>query len=123
MMKNIMHFGALANQVYPSYLVHLLFSFGSSHLVQVTSKPNRGNTVIYVQVLCWTSCSFTDVFHFITHLPVLPQSIGNMHGTMQMLSLVISLLQAVERAAGSEGQKITYNIIKQRLGDILYRLV
>ncbi|CAM6021112.1 unnamed protein product [Sphagnum compactum] len=31
--------------------------------------------------------------------------------------------QAVERAAGSEGQKITYNIIKQRLGDILYRLV
>jgi hypothetical protein len=46
-----------------------------------------------------------------------------MHQTMQMLSLVISLLQAVERAAGSEGQKITYNIIKQRLGDILYRLV
>jgi hypothetical protein len=54
---------------------------------------------------------------------LLPESIGDMHGTMQMLSLVISLLQAVERAAGSEGQKITYNIIKQRLGDILYRLV
>jgi hypothetical protein len=123
MMKNIMHFGALANQVYPSYLVHLLFSFGSSHLVQVTCKPNGGNTVIYVQVLCWTSCSFTDVLHFVIHLPVLPQSVGYMHGTMQMLSLVISLLQAVERAAGSEGQKITYNIIKQRLGDILYRLV
>jgi hypothetical protein len=67
-----MHFGALANQVYPSYLVHLLFSFGSSHLVQVTSKPNGGNTVIYVQILCWTSCSFTDVLYFITHLPVLP---------------------------------------------------
>jgi hypothetical protein len=84
MMKNIMHFGALANQVYP-YLVHLLFSFGSSHLVQVTCKPNGGNTVIYVQVLCWTSCSFRDVLHFITHLPLLPQSIGDMHGTMQML--------------------------------------
>lgn len=32
-------------------------------------------------------------------------------------------LQAVERAAGSEGQKITYNIIKQRLSDIIYRIV
>jgi V-type H+-transporting ATPase subunit A len=31
--------------------------------------------------------------------------------------------QAVERAAGSEGQRITYNTIKQRLGDIMYRLV
>jgi V-type H+-transporting ATPase subunit A len=31
--------------------------------------------------------------------------------------------QAVERAAGSEGQKITYNIIKQRLNDIIYRIV
>ncbi|KAG0583743.1 hypothetical protein KC19_3G159700 [Ceratodon purpureus] len=31
--------------------------------------------------------------------------------------------QAVERAAGSEGQKITYNIIKQRLSDLIYRLV
>lgn len=31
--------------------------------------------------------------------------------------------QAVERAAGSEGQKITYNVIKQRLGDIIYKLV
>ncbi|CAM6126749.1 unnamed protein product [Calypogeia fissa] len=31
--------------------------------------------------------------------------------------------QAVERAAGSEGQKISYNVIKQRLGDIIYRLV
>lgn len=32
-------------------------------------------------------------------------------------------LQAVERAAGAEGQKITYNVIKQRLGDLIYRLV
>eukprot|EP00897_Mesotaenium_endlicherianum_P002492 jgi/Mesen1/2270/ME000154S01442 len=31
--------------------------------------------------------------------------------------------QAVERAAGSEGQKITYNIIKQRMGDIIYKVV
>jgi V-type H+-transporting ATPase subunit A len=31
--------------------------------------------------------------------------------------------QAVERAAGSEGQKITYTIIKQRLNDLIYRLV
>ncbi|OAE26161.1 hypothetical protein AXG93_903s1220 [Marchantia polymorpha subsp. ruderalis] len=31
-------------------------------------------------------------------------------------------LQAVERAAGPDGQKVTYNIIKQRLGDIIYRL-
>ncbi|CAN5966519.1 unnamed protein product [Sphagnum jensenii] len=33
------------------------------------------------------------------------------------------MAEAVERAAGSEGQKITYNTIKQRLGDIMYRLV
>lgn len=31
---------------------------------------------------------------------------------------------AVERTAagGSEGQKITFNIIKQRLGDLLYKI-
>lgn len=31
--------------------------------------------------------------------------------------------QAVERGAGPDGQKITYNIIKQRLGDLVYKLV
>ena len=31
--------------------------------------------------------------------------------------------QAVERAAGGDGQKITYNIIKQRLGDLIYKVV
>eukprot|EP00271_Cylindrocystis_brebissonii_P014290 TRINITY_DN35601_c0_g1_i1.p1 TRINITY_DN35601_c0_g1~~TRINITY_DN35601_c0_g1_i1.p1 ORF type:complete len:621 (+),score=132.78 TRINITY_DN35601_c0_g1_i1:178-2040(+) len=31
--------------------------------------------------------------------------------------------QAVERAAGTDGQKITYNIIKQRLGGLIYELV
>lgn len=31
--------------------------------------------------------------------------------------------QAVERGAGADGQKITYNIIKQRLNDLIYRLV
>ncbi|GJM90347.1 hypothetical protein PR202_ga06619 [Eleusine coracana subsp. coracana] len=31
--------------------------------------------------------------------------------------------QAVERAAGSDGQKITYSVIKHRLGDLFYRLV
>ena len=30
--------------------------------------------------------------------------------------------QAVERAAGGDGQKITYNIIKQRLGDLVYKV-
>lgn len=33
------------------------------------------------------------------------------------------IVQAVERAAGPEGQRITYNIIKQRLNDIIYKLV
>ncbi|KAF2309207.1 hypothetical protein GH714_001177 [Hevea brasiliensis] len=31
--------------------------------------------------------------------------------------------QAVERAAGMDGQKITYSLIKHRLGDLFYRLV
>ncbi|KAG2656373.1 hypothetical protein PVAP13_1KG078608 [Panicum virgatum] len=31
--------------------------------------------------------------------------------------------QAVERAAGTDGQKITYSVIKHRLGDLFYRLV
>ncbi|XXG64402.1 hypothetical protein AAC387_Pa05g2366 [Persea americana] len=31
--------------------------------------------------------------------------------------------QAVERGAGSDGQRITYNVIKSRLGDLFYRLV
>ncbi|THU55512.1 hypothetical protein C4D60_Mb11t07360 [Musa balbisiana] len=31
--------------------------------------------------------------------------------------------QAVERGAGSDGQKITYSVIKHRLGDLFYRLV
>lgn len=31
--------------------------------------------------------------------------------------------QAVERGAGMDGQKITYTIIKHRLGDLFYRLV
>ncbi|XP_062223940.1 V-type proton ATPase catalytic subunit A isoform X2 [Phragmites australis] len=31
--------------------------------------------------------------------------------------------QAVERAAGVDGQKITYSVIKHRLGDLFYRLV
>ncbi|XP_066369133.1 V-type proton ATPase catalytic subunit A-like [Miscanthus floridulus] len=31
--------------------------------------------------------------------------------------------QAVERAANSDGQKITYSVIKHRLGDLFYRLV
>nr|CAB3471079.1 unnamed protein product [Digitaria exilis] len=31
--------------------------------------------------------------------------------------------QAVERAAGADGQKITYSVIKHRLGDLFYRLV
>jgi len=29
----------------------------------------------------------------------------------------------VERAAGTDGQKITYSVIKHRLGDLFYRLV
>lgn len=33
------------------------------------------------------------------------------------------IVQAVERAAGPEGQRITYNIIKQRLNDVIYKLV
>ncbi|KAH0453261.1 hypothetical protein IEQ34_017585 [Dendrobium chrysotoxum] len=36
-------------------------------------------------------------------------------------AVVIS--QAVERAAGSDGQKITYTVIKHQLGDLFYRLV
>lgn len=32
-------------------------------------------------------------------------------------------LQAVEKGAGLEGQKITYSVIKHRLGDLFYRLV
>ncbi|MBA0695224.1 hypothetical protein Goari_001858, partial [Gossypium aridum] len=31
--------------------------------------------------------------------------------------------QAVEKAAGMDGQKITYSLIKHRLGDLFYRLV
>jgi len=31
--------------------------------------------------------------------------------------------QAVERAANADGQKITYSVIKHRLGDLFYRLV
>uniref|UniRef100_A0A1S4CXZ2 V-type proton ATPase catalytic subunit A n=1 Tax=Nicotiana tabacum TaxID=4097 RepID=A0A1S4CXZ2_TOBAC len=31
--------------------------------------------------------------------------------------------QAVERGAGMDGQKITYTLIKHRLGDLFYRLV
>ncbi|WVZ25503.1 hypothetical protein V8G54_004047 [Vigna mungo] len=31
--------------------------------------------------------------------------------------------QAVERGAGSDGQKITYSLIKHRVGDLFYRLV
>ncbi|RYR63904.1 hypothetical protein Ahy_A04g021649 isoform E [Arachis hypogaea] len=31
--------------------------------------------------------------------------------------------QAVERGAGTDGQKITYTVIKHRLGDLFYRLV
>ena len=31
--------------------------------------------------------------------------------------------QAVERAAGADGQKITYSVIKHRMGDLFYRLV
>eukprot|EP00249_Psilotum_nudum_P005197 c18658_g1_i1 orf=482-2353(+) len=31
--------------------------------------------------------------------------------------------QAIERGAGTDGQRITYNIIRQRLGDLIYRLV
>ena len=30
--------------------------------------------------------------------------------------------QAVERTASSSGQKITFNVIKQRLGDLLYKI-
>jgi hypothetical protein len=44
-------------------------------------------------------------------------------GVLMKICFVTFLFQAVERAAGSEGQKITYNTIKQRLGDIMYRLV
>lgn len=32
-------------------------------------------------------------------------------------------VQAVERGAGMDGQKITYSLIKHRLGDLFYRLV
>jgi hypothetical protein len=32
-------------------------------------------------------------------------------------------VQAVERGAGTDGQKITYTVIKHRLGDLFYRLV
>lgn len=32
-------------------------------------------------------------------------------------------VQAVERGAGMDGQKITYTLIKHRLGDLFYRLV
>lgn len=31
--------------------------------------------------------------------------------------------QAVERGAGMDGKKITYSLIKHRLGDLFYRLV
>lgn len=32
-------------------------------------------------------------------------------------------VQAVERGAGMDGQKISYTLIKHRLGDLFYRLV
>ena len=32
-------------------------------------------------------------------------------------------VQAVERGAGSDGQKISYTLIKHRMGDLFYRLV
>jgi hypothetical protein len=32
-------------------------------------------------------------------------------------------LQAVERAANAEGHKITYAVVKSRMGDLFYRLV
>jgi V-type H+-transporting ATPase subunit A len=30
---------------------------------------------------------------------------------------------AVEKGAGGEGQKVTYAVIRQRLGDLIYKLV
>lgn len=44
---------------------------------------------------------------------------------LNILDLIDMLfdLQAVERGAGMDGQKITYTLIKHRLGDLFYRLV
>eukprot|EP00245_Coleochaete_scutata_P006772 TRINITY_DN21555_c0_g1_i1.p1 TRINITY_DN21555_c0_g1~~TRINITY_DN21555_c0_g1_i1.p1 ORF type:complete len:621 (-),score=138.38 TRINITY_DN21555_c0_g1_i1:674-2536(-) len=48
------------------------------------------------------------------------KSVWMMRNIVHFLTLATT---AVERAARADGQKITYNIIKNRLGDLIYKLV
>lgn len=54
-------------------------------------------------------------------LPPLPQSVAMLRN---MISFYHMANEAVERTAagGADGQRITYNVIKNRLGDVLYKL-
>lgn len=56
-----------------------------------------------------------------THVTGVLQSVAMLRNITSFHHLAI---QAVERTAsgGGEGQKITYNVIKQRLGDVLYKI-
>jgi hypothetical protein len=48
---------------------------------------------------------------------------AKLHTDCRSLTLDWLHVQAVERGAGTDGQKITYTVIKHRLGDLFYRLV
>lgn len=49
----------------------------------------------------------------------MPQSVGMLRNITTFHHLATS---AVEKTASSSGQKITFNVIKQRLGDLLYKV-
>ncbi|KAG6764966.1 hypothetical protein POTOM_028980 [Populus tomentosa] len=84
MMRNIIHFYNLANQVLAG-----LESFDSCSFVsKFISQPVEDYDLIWI---------FDEPF--------------------------CNSIQAVERGAGMDGQKITYSLIKHRLGDLFYRLV
>ncbi|CAI7800324.1 unnamed protein product [Closterium sp. NIES-54] len=91
-----------ADSGYPAYLAARLASFYErAGKVQCLGSPDRTGSVTIVGAVSPPGGDFSD--------PVTAATLG--------------IVQAVERAAGSEGQKITLNVIKQRLGDLIYKIV
>ncbi|URE30051.1 RabGAP TBC domain-containing protein [Musa troglodytarum] len=91
-----------ADSGYPAYLAARLASFYErAGKVKCLGAPDRSGSVTIVGAVSPPGGDFSD--------PVTSATLG--------------IVQAVERGAGPDGQKITYSVIKHRLGQLFYRLV
>ena len=88
----------------------------------------KGMSQDHLHVIKSAHCASYTTMHHISMHPRVCRHAACVLQSVAMLRNITSFhhlaIQAVERTAsgGGEGQKITFNVIKQRLGDVLYKI-